>query len=179
MKGISLLLGSNLGDRYDTLQVAQVHIEDRGCKIINTSSVFQTKAWGLTDQPDFLNQVLEVETGMGAVELLRHILEIETKMGRQRSKKWASRIIDIDILYFGRHIIEKENLQVPHPEIRNRRFALAPMAEISPDFVHPVLQQTQSNLLLQCQDPLEATKYKKSRPRSGVGLFAFMKTLLS
>ena len=155
MKGVYLLLGSNLGDSQATLQSARRHIKSRIGEIVKSSSVYLTKAWGIENQPDFLNQVLEVETSRDPLFLLHTILDIEKKLGRVRYKKWHSRIIDIDILYYGSEIIDLPQLIIPHPENQNRNFVLAPMAEIAPDFIHPKLGITQRQLLERSTDTLK------------------------
>jgi len=160
MKGIYLLLGSNLGNRNEMLSTAQEHIERQIGVVIKTSSVYQTKAWGIENQADFLNQVLEIETDLSPKNVLDQILQIEKEMGRIRYQKWGSRVIDIDILYFGDEIIETEELKIPHPENQNRNFVLAPMAEIAPNFIHPLLNLSQEQLLHRCSDKLEVIRLK-------------------
>lgn len=155
MKGIYLLLGSNIGDSEKVLSAAIELIELEIGKVIDASSVYSTKAWGVEDQPDFLNQVVEIESNLDPENLLVKINEIEKKLGRVRFQKWHSRIIDIDILYFGAEIIDTPNLVIPHPENQNRNFVLIPMAEIAPELIHPVLGISQKELLLKCADPLK------------------------
>ncbi len=155
MKGIYLLLGSNLGNSRRLLNEAIDLIELTVGKVINSSAVYKTKAWGIEDQPDFLNQVVEVESDFEAAVILKIINEIEEKLGRVRYAKWHSRIIDIDILYYANDIIDTEKLKVPHPENQNRKFVLVPMSEIAPDFIHPVLKLSQKEMLENCSDKLE------------------------
>lgn len=149
------MLGSNIGDSEKVLSAAIELIELEIGKVIDASSVYSTKAWGVEDQPDFLNQVVEIESNLDPENLLVKINEIEKKLGRVRFQKWHSRIIDIDILYFGAEIIDTPNLVIPHPENQNRNFVLIPMAEIAPELIHPVLGISQKELLLKCADPLE------------------------
>ena len=130
-------------------------IEKKIGGIIRQSHLYQTAAWGKTDQPDFLNQGLMAETQLSPRECLRRIFSIEKKMGRIRTEKNAPRIIDIDILFFNDEVINEPGLIVPHPQIPNRKFVLVPMNEISPELVHPLLHQTINNLLSTCADPLE------------------------
>ena len=158
MKGVYLLLGSNLGNSRETLRKAIDQIEVAIGNIISLSSVYKTKAWGIEDQPDFLNQVVKVVSDSTAEKMLQIINEIEEKLGRVRHIKWQSRIIDIDILYYGDEIINSDKLVIPHPENQNRNFVLAPMAEIAPDLVHPVLLLTQRELLENCTDTLDVKK---------------------
>jgi 2-amino-4-hydroxy-6-hydroxymethyldihydropteridine diphosphokinase len=106
------------------------------------SSVYETPPWKMVDETDFFNQVLLVETTLTAPQLIDTIILVESMMGRLRtSKKYEPRIIDIDILFFNEEIINSEELTVPHPLIQERRFVLEPMAEIAPDFIHPVLKK--------------------------------------
>ncbi len=155
MNGIFLLLGSNLGDRQKVLHTARKQIETLAGAVVNASSIYETKAWGITDQPAFLNQVLEIKSSFNPQELLDILLEIERDMGRIRYKKWHERLIDIDILYYGDLLMQSENLTIPHPENQNRNFVLVPMAEIAPNLTHPVLGLSQLELLKNCVDQLE------------------------
>ena len=158
MKGIYLLLGSNLGDNRTMLQKAARLIDLKIGKIINSSSIYRTKAWGISNQPDFLNQVMEVESLLSAPEILTLVNKIEKQLGRVRHIKWHARLIDIDILYYGSQIINTETLVVPHPENENRNFVLVPMVELAPDLLHPVNHLTQQQLLDQCRDELDVEK---------------------
>jgi 2-amino-4-hydroxy-6-hydroxymethyldihydropteridine diphosphokinase len=141
MNSVFLLLGSNLGNRQHLLQEAIRLIELHVAPVIKTSSVYETQSWGKTDAPDYLNQVVILKTDISAREVLRKILAIELILGRKREEKWGSRTIDIDILFYGTEIINKVGLHVPHQELHKRRFTLEPLAEIAPDFVHPVLNK--------------------------------------
>ncbi len=149
-----LLLGTNVGDTKKNLTTARNAIELSIGPILKASSLYRSKAWGKTDQPDFLNQAIQVETGLQAHELLEQILREEQSMGRIRTEKWSERIIDIDILLYGNGIVSSSSLIIPHPQLPNRRFALEPLAEIAPHFIHPVLGLTIVELLKQCADPL-------------------------
>jgi len=154
-----LLLGSNMGNSRELLADAIHQIEKQTGKLIRASALYSTAAWGNTDQPDFLNQVIVIETKLSAEETLKSILSIEKKMGRVRTVKNAPRIIDIDILFFNKEIIRLPDLIVPHPEIQNRRFALIPLNEIAPGFIHPVFNQRVHELLKLCKDPLNVKKF--------------------
>ncbi len=154
MNSAYLLLGGNLGDRVENLVTARSLIETELGKIIKASSVYETAAWGITEQPEFLNQVLLVKTNLPAKKVMQIILSIENKMGRIRSQKNASRIIDIDILFFNDEIINQPNLTIPHPEIQNRRFVLVPLNEIASGLIHPVFKQSIKNLLSTTNDKL-------------------------
>jgi 2-amino-4-hydroxy-6-hydroxymethyldihydropteridine diphosphokinase len=153
-----LLLGSNLGNSLSLLSIAIEQIEKQIGTVIIQSGLYLTAAWGNTQQPDFLNQVIVVSTPLDATTILQSILSIEKSMGRIRSVKNAPRVIDIDILFFNREIIARPELTVPHPEIKNRRFVLTPLHEIAPLMIHPSLDKTIEELLLQCPDTLEVKK---------------------
>lgn len=155
MNSAYLLIGGNLGNRIENLAKARSFIENELGEIIKASSIYETAAWGITEQPDFLNQVLLIKTKFPAERTMQLILSIENKMGRVRSQKNASRIIDIDILFFNEEIISQENLTIPHPEIQNRKFTLIPLNEIASDLIHPVFKQSIKNLLSTSKDKLE------------------------
>ena len=149
MFNVFLLLGSNLGRRELSLQKAIAYIGQEVGSVVKQSSVYETQAWGKTDQPDYLNQVIIVKTNLTPREVLKSILQIELNMGRERKEKWGERIIDIDILFYEDMIVNEADLVIPHPELQNRRFTLAPLAQIAPDWVHPVLNKTMFTLLIQ------------------------------
>jgi 2-amino-4-hydroxy-6-hydroxymethyldihydropteridine diphosphokinase len=153
-----LLTGGNKGDRRSFLQEAKKEIDSHCSSIVQQSALYQTAAWGKTDQEDFLNQVLLLETQLNAQALMQTILQIEELMGRVRSEKYGPRIIDIDILFFNHDIIHEPALIIPHPQIQNRRFVLEPMNEIAPEFIHPVFQKTIHELLIECKDELGVKK---------------------
>ena len=148
-------LGSNLGDRKVNLIGAIELISRRIGIILKQSSVYETKAWGITTQPNFLNQVILVSTKLSAQECLNNLAQIEQELGRVRTEKWGPRSIDLDLLYYDQEIIETLNLIVPHPGIADRKFVLIPLAEIAPDFVHPLLLKSNKQLLNECHDQLE------------------------
>ena len=157
-----LLLGSNEGDRKVWLQKAISLIAEKCGAIVKRSSIYQTAAWGITEQPDFLNMVLEVETNLGPEDLLQSILEIETAMGRHRTVKWGPRIIDIDILFYNKLTLSNPELVIPHPFLQDRRFTLMPLAELAPDYIHPVFAKSVSTLLSECKDTLVATRLEEA-----------------
>ena len=151
---VYLGLGTNLGDRLANLEQSICRIAAQVGPILSQSRVYQTKAWGVVDQPDFLNQVIKVRTQLSPEVTLTTILAIETAMGRIRTRKWYTRLIDIDLLFYNALIIETPTLVVPHPYIQDRNFVLAPLVELAPDFVHPVLQKTMGELWKGCVDDL-------------------------
>lgn len=161
MEGIFLLLGSNLGDRVKILMQAVIALEERGIQLVKKSSIYETAAWGITDQQSFLNQVLQVETSLDPKKLLKEILEIELELGRVRKIKWGERLIDLDILYYNDIIYKDSDLVIPHPGIPERRFTLVPLVEICPYFIHPEKQISQKELLDNCEDNLEVSLFAK------------------
>ena len=158
MSTAHLLIGGNLGDREENLLKAIALINEQCGPLIRASSVYETEAWGKTDQPSFLNQALEISTALNARQLMRKILKIEKEMGRIRQEKLGPRIIDIDILLYENEIHDLRFLKIPHPEMQNRRFVLVPLAEIDPTLQHPVLKKTIAELLEECPDNLEVKK---------------------
>ena len=157
MKGIFLLLGTNLGDRLANLQQATDHLCSHGLQVTDYSSIYESAPWGDENQAWFLNMILRIDTVYEPAELLNACLDTELKMGRKRIKKWGERNIDIDILYYDNYSLVSESLTLPHPGIPLRKFTLMPMAEIAPNEVHPLLNVSQQHLLESCPDPLECT----------------------
>ena len=153
-----LLLGSNMGNSKKQLADAARYIGKEIGEVTRSSSLYRTAAWGKTDQPDFINQVVIVNTGHTAEETMEKILAIEHRMGRVRSIKNAPRIIDIDILFFNKAVIATKDLVVPHPRLAERRFVLIPLHELSPLLVHPVNKKTIHYLLRVCPDDLPVNK---------------------
>jgi 2-amino-4-hydroxy-6-hydroxymethyldihydropteridine diphosphokinase len=151
---VYLLLGSNLGDRQSFLKKAIDLIATDIARVSKKSSVYETQSWGKTDAPDYLNQVIALQTDLPAKTVLQKILHIEALLGRLREEKWGSRIIDIDILFYGGDIINESGLCVPHPQLHNRRFTLEPLAEIAPNLVHPVLHKDILQLKNELKDNL-------------------------
>ena len=162
MPNVYLLLGGNLGDRILYLQQARESIDRRVGSITRTSNVYETAAWGKTDQPTFLNQVLEVHTTLSPEEVLQSINAIEHELGRIRQEHWGARVIDIDILFYDDLVQQTQRLTIPHPQLHLRRFTLMPLAEIAPDQVHPVLGKSITQLLESCPDELEVKVYPKA-----------------
>lgn len=153
-----LSLGSNEGNRQQMLDSALAHIEQVCGNVSLQSSVYETAAWGLEDQPGFLNMAVAIATPLTATQLLSAIRNIETHLGRKREIKWGQRTIDIDILFYNNDIIESTDLVIPHPRLHERRFVLVPLMEIAPNFVHPRLHKSITALLAACEDVLEVRK---------------------
>lgn len=153
-----LLTGGNIGDRKKNLKAAANSIEKEAGHIVAISGMYETAAWGKTDQAAFLNQCIAVETILDAQNLLKILLSIEKEMGRHREVKYGPRTLDIDILLYNNDIINTDSLIIPHPQMINRRFALAPLAEIAPAIIHPVFKKSIQDLLLACKDALPVKK---------------------
>lgn len=150
-----LATGSNLGNRLENLRKAEQLITEKIGVVEKASHVYVTQAWGVQEQPDYLNQVFEVATHLSPEEVLAQIEQIELQMGRKRQKKWGERLIDIDILFYEQAIIQTENLTIPHPFLHERNFVLIPLAEIAPKLVHPILNQSIAQLLMFSKDKLD------------------------
>ena len=139
---IYIALGSNLGDRAGNLARALQLLPARGVHIRQVSDFLETRAYGVTDQPDFLNAVARVETGLAPEQLLQVLLQVEKLMGRVRKRHWGERNIDLDLLLYGNLVYQSKTLTLPHPDMLNREFVLAPLAQIAPNLVHPVAEKT-------------------------------------
>lgn len=157
---VILSLGGNQGDVVQTFIETKQLIEKNIGLISKSSSLYKTAAWGETNQSDFLNQVILVTTNLFPIELLNKCMEIEKHLGRVRTDKnrWKERIIDIDILFYNNETTTLPNLEIPHPQIANRKFILIPLVEIFPELVHPVLKKTIKNLEKNCNDKLNVMK---------------------
>jgi len=142
LKTVYLLLGSNLGNRKEILDEALELLNRKVGIIILQSKDYETKPWGVTDQPNFLNLAIAIHTNLSPLEILEQTQSIENQLGRVRKEKWGARLIDIDIMFYENEIIDEPNLKIPHPLMQERDFALTPLAEIAPDLVHPVLGKT-------------------------------------
>ena len=154
-----LLLGTNLGDRLENLKNAISHVEEEVGPVFAKSSIYETEAWGKTDQPGFLNQAIAVKSNMPPLQLLQTLLAIEQKMGRVRLERWGQRLIDIDLIFYGDTVLtEAKVLQLPHPEMHNRRFVLEPLNEIAENFIHPVFKEKVSSILANLTDKLTVQK---------------------
>ena len=140
---VYLSLGSNIGNKRKNLLEAIRKIgELENTEVVKSSTILETEPFGYLEQDNFLNACLEVKTLMTAQEFLKEILQIELDMGRVREIKWGPRIIDIDILFYDKEIIEEDNLALPHPWICEREFVLDPLSEIAPNYIHPLEKKT-------------------------------------
>ena len=154
MKTVSLLFGGNIGNPAVVFEKASQLLQQKIGAISASSAIYRSKAWGYQSENDYLNQLFLFETRLSAEMILEACLETEQILGRQRSSVhgYSDRIIDIDILYFEDLIIKTEDLTIPHPKLQERLFALLPLTEIAPNFIHPVFQKTNKSLLSLCPD---------------------------
>jgi 2-amino-4-hydroxy-6-hydroxymethyldihydropteridine diphosphokinase len=139
MNKVFLLIGGNMGDRLQNLHQAIILLSEAVGPVTQQSAVYETAAWGKTDQPAFLNQALLLTTELSAQELIITVLSVEEMMGRHRNEKFGPRVIDIDIMFYNEAVIDEPNLSIPHPQMQNRRFAL---------------------VLLECKDELPVVLYE-------------------
>lgn len=146
MANAYIALGSNQGDRIDYCNKA-IEAITKFAVIKSISSVYETEPVGVIKQPDFINCVLEIETGLGPYELLSKLLDIENELGRKRVGTGGARTIDLDLIFYDNLVIQGEDLIIPHPRAHLRRFVLEPLCEIAPDFVHPILNVSVAKLL--------------------------------
>ena len=153
MKRVYLGLGTNLGDREKNLDQALYKIAEVIGIIVSRSSVYETEPWGFLSSDQFLNMVIGVDTNLKPSGLLGRLLMIESLLGRLRDgKQYSSRIIDIDILLYGRQKVDTISLKIPHPRMQERKFVLVPLCEIAPRTVHPIFEKTMTELLNECKD---------------------------
>ena len=154
----ALLLGGNLGDVRANLAEAQEKL-NRFVKILRSSSLYKTEAWGMKDAPDFINQALIVQTELAPDTLLAKCILVEEQMGRARPageiETYQSRSLDIDILYYDHVLLDEKDLKLPHPKMHLRKFSLIPLREIAPDWVHPRFNKSIDQLIDECPDALE------------------------
>lgn len=140
--------GANLGEPIRQIRRAREELEKiPGARLLAASSLYRAQPVGPVAQPPFINAVFALECRMSPSELLALLLGVEQKLGRARKERWGPRVIDLDLLLHGEAVISEPGLKVPHPRLPGRRFALAPLAEVAPDLVHPVLEKSVSELL--------------------------------
>jgi len=150
---VFIAIGSNKGDREANCRRATALIgSSAGVELIARSPLYETEPWGVREQAAFVNSVVEVSTGLTPTELLAELKAIESAMGRTSSPKWHAREIDLDILFYGDEVVEEAGLKVPHPCLHERAFVLAPLADIAPDFIHPVLKKSVREMLSELKD---------------------------
>jgi len=143
---IYLALGTNLGDRFANLRAAIAALAPQA-HVLAESRIYETPPWGFLDQPAFLNMALRAETNLPPADLLAFLKQLETDLGRQPTFRNGPRLIDIDILFYDDLILTTPPLVIPHPRLHERNFVLVPLADIAPDFVHPILRQPVRALL--------------------------------
>ena len=160
MNLIYLQLGSNLGDRKLLLDSAVLLINTEIGRILRISKIYESDAWGVSRQPKYLNQILEVHSNIGYESILKEIHSIESQLGRVRGKKWQARLIDIDVIFFNDLIIEKTDLYIPHKYMHKRRFVLEPLNELIGDYVHPKYNKSIQRLLNECTDKQIVREYE-------------------
>jgi 2-amino-4-hydroxy-6-hydroxymethyldihydropteridine diphosphokinase len=146
------MIGGNIGNRLANLENARNSIHIKCGTIQKQSSIFETEAWGMKDQPAFFNQALCIETILSPQDLMATLLAIEVSMGRERLIPLGPRTIDLDIIYFNQTMMDIPGLIIPHPRLALRNFVLAPLVEIAPDFEHPILKKTNFQLYNESTD---------------------------
>ncbi|MCR1231770.1 2-amino-4-hydroxy-6-hydroxymethyldihydropteridine diphosphokinase [Streptococcus suis] len=162
MKHLAYLsIGGNMGNRKSYLEAALEKLDKHpDCRLGSVSHIYETPAWGKTDQADFLNLACQVETDLSAQEFLTFCQEIEQDLDRVRIEKWGQRTIDLDIIFWDEEKIQEENLIVPHPYAHERAFVLKPLAEIASDYCHPILKKVVSDLLAELGEQKDIKIFK-------------------
>ncbi|TAF44887.1 MAG: 2-amino-4-hydroxy-6-hydroxymethyldihydropteridine diphosphokinase [Sphingobacteriales bacterium] len=158
MNKVFLLLGCNLGNKLQNISIAITMLTKKVGIVNSYSSVYESAAWGNKEQPNFLNQLVICHSTLKPHDILAQIFEIENYFKRQRLEKWGARTMDIDILFYNDLLVNDDKLTIPHPLLHNRKFALLPLNEIAPQFIHPVLGKNMNELCLLCNDELEVFK---------------------
>ncbi|HEM5491386.1 TPA: 2-amino-4-hydroxy-6-hydroxymethyldihydropteridine diphosphokinase [Streptococcus suis] len=160
MKHLAYLsIGGNMGDRKSYLEAALEKLDKHpDCRLGSVSHIYETPAWGKTDQADFLNLACQVETDLSAQDFLALCQQIELDLDRVRVEKWGQRTIDLDIIFWDEEKIQEENLIVPHPYAHERAFVLLPLADIARDFCHPILGQKVEELVSNLGDTSDIKK---------------------
>lgn len=146
---VFIAIGSNLGDREANCRSAIERLKYAPrVRVIKESSLKETEPWGRTDQPAFINAAVEIETDLPPKELLALLKDIEGRIGRKARERWGPREIDLDVIFYGERVIKEEGLTIPHPQAHKRLFVIEPIAELAPDFVHPVLREKVDDILM-------------------------------
>ena len=161
MERCFILFGSNMGDKNKIYAQACLLINNRCGRIVAQSSAYESEPWGFDAKEWFLNRLIIVETELEPEAMMRQLLDIEAELGRVRHSEaggYTSRTADLDILYYGSRIVLTDSLTIPHPRLHQRRFALLPLCELVPEFVHPAFNMTQTELLKRCFDFSEVRK---------------------
>jgi 2-amino-4-hydroxy-6-hydroxymethyldihydropteridine diphosphokinase len=157
---VFLGLGSNVGDRAGFLKTGIERIRRfPKTRVVRVSSVYETEPWGGQNQADFLNQAVEIETRLDPKRLLKHCKAVERFVGSTKPWRWGPRRLDVDILVYGSLVCRTVKLGLPHPRLAERRFALAPLAEIAPALAVPGSGRTAAEALSDCNDPCGVQKW--------------------
>jgi 2-amino-4-hydroxy-6-hydroxymethyldihydropteridine diphosphokinase len=154
-KVVYIALGSNVGDRAAMLERAMAAMNSAGIRVSRQSSFYVTEPVDAPGQAWFLNAVVEAETSLLPLQLLHTLLRIERELGRRRITPHGPRTIDLDILFYGSSVIRSKELKVPHPHLSERRFVLVPLAQIAPEFRHPAMHKSVTQLLADTPDRSE------------------------
>jgi 2-amino-4-hydroxy-6-hydroxymethyldihydropteridine diphosphokinase len=154
MVNVILLIGGNLGNRFENIELTTALISEQIGEIVNKSSIYETQAWEIDTNQNFLNQVLILKSDLKPYEILEKINYIESKLGRIRdeNKRWISRAMDVDILFYNDLVLEDEALTIPHKRLAERKFTLAPLNELMSDYIHPKLGKSIGDLYEKCED---------------------------
>ncbi len=153
MKTAYIGIGSNIGDKYlNGLEAVKRIDQIPGCKVTRCSDWYSTKPVGVEGQDWYINGVVSVSVDISARKLLKELQALEKNMGRVRRERWGPRTIDLDVLLYGREVINDDSLEVPHPRLHLRKFVLVPLAQIAPDLQHPVLKRSMSDLLAELKE---------------------------
>lgn len=156
---VYLSLGSNLGSRLDNIQKAVEKLREcEGIRVLRASKIYETEPVGNFIQPMYYNIIVEVETELSPLELLKKIQKIEDSLGRERKERWGPRAIDIDIILYGNLILDSKELKIPHPEYTKRRFVLVPLLDLCKDLVDPLTGRKLQDILQ--DDTLVGDVYK-------------------